>query len=353
MSVRRDALKDISFQPQSFPNAGLWFDKYLKKQKDSTLEPYAKHIELTGKIHTRKYKPQAYAAFFKRWKAQLKAMGAELREAEVVGRLAAGLGGESVIENGLTFHHTYGVPIIPGSSLKGTARTYAAANLDGVWAEKGAAFRTLFGGQVLAPDDDDSDADKERKKARIGIAIFYDALPLPGTFKIHNEVMTVHHKEHYGDGSQPPADWDSPTPIPFASASGTFLIAIHTAPEWKEWAGSAMGILKMALAESGVGGKTSSGYGRFTLTELTLSPEEQNRKNFYEALNALPNNRVANQIHRFVNRWRSPEIPKPYKQEVAQAILNKVHEAGRKKNSQDKSWYQSLEDCVHNENCPD
>ncbi len=255
MNVRRNSLKNIPFQSRFHPHAGLWFDKYLKKQKNDTdkMKPYVEHIRQTSEIG----EPSAYRAFFKRWRDGLEQMGAQLREVEGVGRAAAGLGGASVIENGMTLHHTYGVPVIPGSSLKGTARAYAAANLDGVWADGGDAFRTLFGGQVIPPGK------TEQERARVGIAVFYDALPLPGTFKVHNEVMTVHHKAYYrGDKNAAPADWDSPTPIPFPSVSGKFLIAVH-APDAPEWAASAMGILKMALAEMGVGGKTSSGYGRF------------------------------------------------------------------------------------------
>jgi CRISPR-associated protein Cmr6 len=120
------------------------------------------------------------------------------------------------------------------------------------------AFRTLFGGLATPPGK------KPEEKARVGIAIFHDALPIPGSnkWKIHNDVMTVHHTHYYRGEDSPPADWDSPTPIPFPSVQGHFLIAI-LAPNAPEWAESAMGILKLALAESGVGGKTSSGYGRF------------------------------------------------------------------------------------------
>ena len=364
MGIRRDNLNDTPFLTKLNPHAGLWFDKYLIEQKGKTLEPYAEHIKLTSQIE----EPPTYAAFFERWKAELKNMGVQTHEADVIGRLAAGLGGESVIENGLTLHHTYGVPVIPGSSLKGTARAYAAANLDGAWSDGGDAFRTLFGGQVIPPGKTDRD------KARVGIAVFHDALPVPDSFHIHNEVMTVHHKEYYKNGSQPPADWDSPTPIPFASVSGRFLIALH-APDAPEWATSGMGILRMALKEMGVGGKTSSGYGRIS---IPLSPDEQRLReqyqekqrleeqhlkqqriekqrlqSFYNHLNDLPNSHVAGQINNFVNRWRSSEIPRLYKQEIAQAILDKVHEAGRKKNSREKGWYQALESCVQNNTCPD
>lgn len=258
VSARRDQLKEVPFWPQCQPHAGLWFDKYLHEQKGSTLEPFVEHIRQTGEIK----EPPIYKDFFNRWRNELEKGGAQMREAQVVGRVIAGLGGETVIETGMTLHRTYGVPYIPGSSLKGAARAYATANLSGVWAEKGTAFRTLFGGLAI------SDGKKPEDKARVGIAVFCDALPIPGSasWKIHNDVMTVHHTYYYrGDNDNPPADWDSPTPIPFPSVSGRFLIAIQS-PEAPEWAVPAMDIVKMALAESGVGGKTSSGYGRFTFT---------------------------------------------------------------------------------------
>lgn len=253
--VRRRQLETIPFYPQFQPHAGLWFDKYLAEQKSDAkkMEPYVEHIRQTGEIKV----PSVYTDFFNRWREVLETSGAVLREAEVIGRLVAGLGGETVIETGLTLHHTYGVPYIPGSSLKGSARAYAIANLDGVWAKNGAAFRTLFGGLPIAPGK------KPEEKGRAGIVVFHDALPLPGSCKIYNDVMTVHHKLYYsGDMKSPPADWDSPTPIPFPSVHGRFLIATY-APSAPEWAESAMSLLKMALAERGVGGKTSSGYGRF------------------------------------------------------------------------------------------
>ena len=78
-------------------------------------------------------------------------------------------------------------------------------------------------------------------------------------------MITVHHPEYYQNGNSAPADWDSPTPIPFMTATGDFLIALHAA-DAPAWAGVAYGILKMALDEAGVGAKTSSGYGRLLYT---------------------------------------------------------------------------------------
>jgi len=331
---RRDELENVPFYPQFNPHAGLWFDKYLKEQKSDQkkMEPFIKHIQQTGEIK----EPSVYEAFFNRWRGELEKASAVLREAQVFGRLAAGLGGETVIETGMTLHYTYGIPYIPGSSLKGSARAYAIANLAGVWAENGSAFRTLFGGQKIATGE------KPEEMARAGIAVFHDALPVPGTWKIHNEVMTVHHSLYYRGEDSPPADWDSPTPIPFLSASGRFLIALH-APSAPEWASAGMDILKMALAESGVGGKTSSGYGRLEIAEkATESPEAGSSSQFQQELAELPNNRVAQEIGGFVNRWRAAELAVPYKQQMAQAILDKVEAAGRTKKSSEKAWYQEL-----------
>lgn len=245
--ARRNSLATHPLWQQHYPHSGLWFDKYLENQKSDTqkMEPYVEHIRQVGSIK----EPADYEPFFSRWRVELEKAGVQLREAETIGRLAAGLGNESVIENSLILHHTYGVPFIPGSSLKGTARAYAAQTLAGAWGKGSAAFDTLFG-----------------RQDRVGITVFYDALPIPGSYKIHNDVMTVHHPNYYQkDNGEAPADWDSPTPIPFLSVSGRFLIALH-APNYPEWASAAMGILQIALAQSGVGGKTSSGYGRFLFT---------------------------------------------------------------------------------------
>ncbi|MCL4871745.1 MAG: type III-B CRISPR module RAMP protein Cmr6 [Anaerolineae bacterium] len=338
--ARRDALESVPFWPQFAPNAGLWFDKYLaeqkkkEKQKNETKkeDPFVSHIQRTGKIE----EPAVYKDFFTRWQEALEKAGAVLREAQVIGRLAAGLGGETVIETGLTLHRTYGVPYIPGSSLKGAARAYATANLDGDWAKDQRAFHTLFGGQQLGKGE------KPEEKARVGIAVFHDALPIPGSFKIGNDVMTVHHPDYYQKESSPPADWDSPTPIPFPSVNGRFLIATY-APSAPEWAESAMAILRLALAERGVGGKTSSGYGRMQMDEKAVeSPEAQAVSQFLEDLANLPESRVATELNRFVERWRQADANDQQKRQMAQAILDKVEAANRTKTSKEKAWYQEL-----------
>lgn len=248
----RDNLAELDLQILSneATHAGLWFDKYLAKQpekkaKDS-LEPYQELIAQCQEIG----EPDGYKAVYEAWRTRCKTIKAKFGEVTINGRLAIGLGNASTIKTGATFHHTYGVPIIPGSALKGTTAAYARRYLDEeTWGQASPHYKTLFG----TPDS-------------AGYITFFDALPIPrklgGNWSLEPDVITVHHPDYYqGQTNAAPADWDSPTPIPFLSVTGKFLVVLY-APDAPAWTATAYGILQMALAEIGVGGKTSSGYGR-------------------------------------------------------------------------------------------
>jgi len=225
----------------------------------------------------------------------------------VSGRMAVGLGNASSLEVGIRLDHTYGVPILPGSALKGLAAHFC----DQVWGQTpeqneftktieyeedgkkkrhtGAFYQTLFG------DTDEA-----------GYITFYDAWIRPeglGQRKtgLLLDVMTPHHSDYYSEakyqGGQlsgqriPPTDFDDPIPIAFLSAAGTFHLGIACVlpqPTKKqllmaqEWLRLAMELLQQALNHWGIGGKTSSGYGRLRMdssnrgeTPLQHSPETQ------------------------------------------------------------------------------
>ncbi len=71
---------------------------------------------------------ELYRAAFDRWSASLPSDPAPV-DLATTGRLIVGLGSESVLETGIRLHHTYGMPIIPGSALKGLAAHYC----DQIW----------------------------------------------------------------------------------------------------------------------------------------------------------------------------------------------------------------------------
>ncbi len=257
-STRRQALTEVkpSKDKERETHAGLWLDKYiqsvLKEDKGAKQKLVREVAEELGE-------PQEYKDFFERYQEGLKAIGAELRTAQTRGRMVLGLGGEGVLETSLTLHRTYGVPYIPGSALKGLASRYAHLRLEGeAWRRnlakfyRGEAQRALFGTTEEG-----------------GAVLFLDALPLPGKWRLLPDVMTPHHADYY-TRDKPPADWGSPTPVPFLSVHGTFLLALAPAPGVKDprpWLKAAWQILEWALAEEGIGGKTGSGYGRMVLED--------------------------------------------------------------------------------------
>ncbi len=270
-STRRAALREI--QVGSAQHAGLWLDKFLYNQErktpgtgmDASDKDTARH-RLMAEV-TRIALPPGYRNFFARWEATLTELPSVLRRyAHSTGRVIVGLGGESPSETAITLHHTFGVPYLPGSSLKGLTAFYARNYLDHAdWrlradGQAGAAYRMLFGDTTQA-----------------GCVTFYDAYYVPGSAQgdqvLHTDTITVHHQDYYQGKDAAPADWDKPVPVPFVSATGVYLVALGGADA--EWVTAGLTILEMALAELGIGAKTSSGYGRMHLDEHVTTPAVQ------------------------------------------------------------------------------
>jgi CRISPR-associated protein Cmr6 len=244
--ARRDDLSEVTPEPAT--HAGLWLDRYLEDLDSSGGKQ--EHLDRTLSVLR---VPTSYRLFFARWKAALRRDPDTLfARAQVVGRLIVGLGAESVLETSITLHRTYGLPYLPGSALKGLAAAAAHRRLlDPDWRKAGPerpigpSHRLLFG-----------------DLASSGYVTFHDALWIPegDRLPLDLDVLTVHHPKYYGGKEAPPADWDSPVPVPFASARGAYLLAV-TGPA--AWADAALVILSAALAEDGLGAKTAAGYGRF------------------------------------------------------------------------------------------
>lgn len=199
----------------------------------------------------------------------------------VQGRLAAGLGNASVLENGLSLNHTYGLPYLPGTGLKGMASSMAHLGLDtetwqrgkevqGTWTRQGTDHKVLFGTMDTGAED-----------AAAGIVIFHDAWWDPAPNKVPEkrlpfepDVMTPHHQKYNLDGAEWPNDWESPIPVPFLTVSGTFRVALTGPAEWVE---AAFEILRMAFLHLGFGAKTQIGYGRGDLARFETEDEVAQR----------------------------------------------------------------------------
>jgi len=268
----RKALIELAAKRTNAHHPGLLLQKYLLKQSD----PDERRKLLDAARNAARNAPlqKLYEAAYQRWVGSF-TKGGPYASAELAtnGRLIVGLGAENVLETGLRLDHTYGVPIIPGSALKGLAAHYC----DTVWGQR------HLGNS--APDDNKrfrgkrSENEPEGAYHRLlfgttedgGIVTFHDAWMIPASLNnraLRLDVMTPHHPK-WQTNEAPPTDFDSPNPVSFLSVAGSFDLRIswsgpaETPPEQaKAWTDLAMKILCEALSEWGVGGKTSSGYGR-------------------------------------------------------------------------------------------
>lgn len=197
------------------------------------------------------------------------------------GRLVIGLGGESVLETGLTLHHTYGTPLIPGSALKGLASHYC----DQIWGARDLKFKLkgryhsfMFGGQWR--ENDENGDTKVHEEA--GYITFEDAWVSPESLQPNSglviDVMTPHHGDYYDQQKEDssPSDFDDPNLILFLSFAGKFHFHVSCDIEdedrGKKWSALTFKLLFEALENWGIGGKTSSGYGRIEASTSGKSP---------------------------------------------------------------------------------
>ncbi|KPL86189.1 type III-B CRISPR module RAMP protein Cmr6 [Herpetosiphon geysericola] len=324
--MRRTALAQI--KPAPTTHAGLWLDRFLTEAgADDETKAKASLVEQVAGLKV----PALYNYFFDRWKASLNQPDIICREAIVQGRMIVGLGNASPIETSICLHHTYGVPYIPGSAIKGLVAAYARQQLGDDWA-KGSetqpenplnAYQTMFGHPSSA-----------------GYLTFFDALYIPNSSQpLAIDVMTPHHMNYQQGGSlQAPTDFDSPNPVAFLSATGSYLFAIGGE---EAWVTAAFAILEKALQEYGIGAKTSSGYGRLKLEPPPRDTNQDALEQFLADFNRLRPNQFASQIGRYIQQWRELEGIKQ-KREAAETIIKMARVVMREKDFQAKSWFSEL-----------
>jgi CRISPR-associated protein Cmr6 len=179
-------------------------------------------------------------------------------EAVTAERFATGTGLPHPIENGFLWHHTLGVPYLPGSGVKGIVLSW-----DRDWANDGDKKKR----QELLGRGPTRRSGGGEDPGEVGAVSFLDALP-PEPVALDLDGVTPHDTRYLmdPDGKTPPADWFSPTPIPFLAVargqkfrfpivprSGGDKDLVETAEKW----------LRRALESLGAGAKTSLDHGRF------------------------------------------------------------------------------------------
>lgn len=255
--MRKSVQEALRGQPRS-PHAGLWLARGWKELAASTGDEQdagkGKHLELLWAQQPSDLYKLAHA----RWQ-QVTGDAGRFRSlyAELPQRLFIGLaGGASALETGVSTSHSYGMPMIPGSSVKGAVRAHAKAI--GVTADY---LAVLFG-------EDETGATGSQRLPGAGCLVWHDAWWVPdnnGPFV--GEVVTVHHPGYYA-GKEEATDFDSPVPNAQVAVRGSFHFVVEGDPAWAEMA---VALLRGALEQSGIGAKRAAGYGGMVEDEKATS----------------------------------------------------------------------------------
>jgi CRISPR-associated protein Cmr6 len=235
----------------------------------------------------------------------------ELRKlsAKIDWRMVIGLGGAHVLETSMTLHHTYGIPYIPGSAVKGITRNIAIAELceelenteqpdiiDKLFEVSFAELEKLETPQKKWDYVKEIGRVNREKKpyfpqdatitkilegwscfqtaqrvfgsqGQSGAIIFLDAFPV-GNVMFTVDIMNPHYPKYY-QGTMPPNDCQDPTPIPFLTIENTafdfylFLKERRGEDAEKELLTKTTEWLQAALQMNGIGAKSAVGYGYF------------------------------------------------------------------------------------------
>jgi len=208
-------------------------------------------------------------------------------------RWIIGLGNQTVLETGITLHHTYGVPYLPGSALKGLTQALVereeelpelARRIDELgdtlknaypeehWRSMGNTPRERIVNLMFGHKTEARDQSTNETAQAAGEVVFLGGVPVESRDRkdvprLVVDVMTPHFINYYRDPDHAaPLECDNPIPVPFlAVAGGRYRVALRprrgrTPHELVQLAAD---LCKDALDTLGVGGKTAKGYGYF------------------------------------------------------------------------------------------
>jgi CRISPR-associated protein Cmr6 len=255
----RDEIKDHFSQSDSV-NPSLLLQKGMlqcensgaKKEEGKPSNKKTDHLKNIIKLPA----SEEYKNAFNRWldltcdanRFQQSAMALE-------NRLLIGLTGNGMLETGCSLSRNYGMPYIPGSSVKGVVRAWATKTLS----NSSAVLEALFGTY-----------DSEQTNPVAASVIFHDAWWIPQGDKkpFVLDVVTTHHQAYYNGSQDLPKDIDSPIPKHMLAVQGSFLFVLEGDPNAIKLCQT---ILEKALAQSGIGAKTAADYGYMKINDDLLS----------------------------------------------------------------------------------
>jgi len=301
-------------------------------------------------------------------------------EATLGARMMVNLAGGVVENAGIALDRCFGLPLIPGSAVKGITRVQA---LWEIHEAKGDEKRRLlrlamlllgYGAHDIADKGDfgwaggtglaKSVAGEIGAQEFKGCACFLPAYPTtPPTLVV--DMVNPHYPEYYGGRKQEAKDNENPIPNYFpaveSGCSFGFAVLLNRVPSPPNVIAADLltqvkGWLERAVTRKGVGAKTAAGYGWFELGRKTTPVQAATAQTTSPA--AAP----ASPADALINKWRGklatngnfpaalPELLELADDaELRRAFEAVIPEAERRKNRKGNPYWQSFTSGRHGE----
>ena len=278
-SIRKD-LEDLlpgSSSALRMDNLSLYFNRLCRGiDEPSQREVQAKHATLDALLLG--YSNESHDLYrhaFEEWKQFVSTLPDTLCfEMETAGPMVVGKGDQNVHEFGMTLQLPWGMPVIPGSAIKGVMSTFVSDRGDELWHK---AFTGSFKGKYALIMFGGTD---EEGRSFAGCLDLLDAWWVPrGKSPFKEDIINVHYQHYYrGQDYRDQECWphgmENPVPNKFLvlKPGERFLFVIRGVDSLR---GLAKNILIQAAGEYGFGSKTRVGYGRmkYVKTEKELRKE--------------------------------------------------------------------------------
>lgn len=196
--------------------------------------------------------------------------------AQLESRLAINLA-DSLIQNaGICLDRLFGLPFIPGSAIKGVCRHAALEELKSASAHDQKKLFDLFYSIFGTSDNDFSNGQlrqfmhllAKRAENQKGAIAFLPAYPV-NEARVVVDLTNVHYPDYYRTGRIEELSNERPRPNPFPAvemgAHFAFCLVLNGINRDTDLLAHAKRWLEEALTVRGLGAKTSSGYGWFSL----------------------------------------------------------------------------------------
>jgi CRISPR-associated protein Cmr6 len=252
MFLYRDEERNLQTRPHH-AHAGLWYEKFCncwrKEDGKWQLDKQEWIQTVARKVGDREQIDEAT----ERLLCLVEQLNGRVLYMKTTERFVTGLGRSHPVENGFVWHATLGTAFLPGSSVKGVVRAWAAQWAESVDSER---INRIFGCE-------------EKGSHHVGNMIFFDAIPARPV-QLEMEIMTPHYAGYYENASKPAQDWYNPNPISYLTVGSNQTFLFSFAPRGQAQADDVQLVEKWlieALEWVGAGAKTAVGYGRFTKDE--------------------------------------------------------------------------------------